>query len=86
MAATALLDWAPDGTVVITQLALRDANWRVLVETVRCIGKPVRAALVSPTRTSELWSDALEWGVEDILLRLLSLSRICEYLDISPSR
>ena len=37
-AATALLDWAPDGTVVITRLALGDGNWRVLVERVRCIG------------------------------------------------
>jgi DNA-binding NtrC family response regulator len=81
-AATALLDSAPNGTVVITELALRDGNWRDLVERVRCIGKPVRLALVSPTRTSELWWDALECGIEDILLEPLSVSRVCEYLDI----
>lgn len=81
-AATALLDSAPNGAFVITELALRDGNWRDLVERLRRIGKPVRVALVSPTRTSELWWDALECGVEDILLAPLSVSRVCEYLDI----
>jgi DNA-binding NtrC family response regulator len=81
-AATALLDSAPNGAVVITELALRDGNWRDLVERLRCTGKPVRLALVSPTRTSELWWDALECGVEDILLAPLSVSRVCECLDI----
>ena len=82
-AATALVDSAPNGVVVITELALRDSNWR---EWVRCIGKPVRLALVSSTRTSELWWDALECGVEDILRAPLSVSGICEYLDIFPWR
>ena len=81
-AATALLNSAPNGTVVITELALRDGNWRDLVERLRCIGNPIRVAIVSPTRTSELWWDALECGVEDILLAPLSVSRICEYLNI----
>jgi DNA-binding NtrC family response regulator len=81
-AATALLDSASNGTAVITELALRDGNWRDLVERLRCIGKPIRFALVSPTRSSELWWDALECGVEDILLAPLSVSRICEYLNI----
>jgi len=84
-AATALLDSAPNGTVVITELALGDGNWRDLVERLRCIGKPVRLALVSQIRTSELWWDALECGIEDILLAPLSVSRICDYLDIFPS-
>ena len=84
-AATALLDSAPNGAVVITELTLRDGNWRDLVERFRCIGKSVRLALVSQTRTSELWWDALECGVEDILLAPLSVSRLCEYLNISPS-
>ena len=60
-AATALLDSASNGAVFITELALRDGNWRDLVERLRCNGKPVRVALVSPTRTPELWWDALEW-------------------------
>ena len=66
-AAIALLNSAPDGTVVITELALMDGNWRDLVEEVRCFGKPIPVALVSPTSTSELWWDALECGIEDIL-------------------
>lgn len=81
-AATALLDSTSNGTVVITELALRDGNWRDLVERLRCIGNPIRVAIVSPTRTSGLWWDALECGVEDILLAPLSVSRICEYLNI----
>ena len=81
-AAAALLDSISNGTVVITELALRDGNWRDLVERLRCIGKPIRVALVSPTRSPELWWDALECGVEDILLAPLSVSRICEYLNI----
>jgi len=81
-AAAALLDSASNGNAVITELALRDGNWRDLVERLRCIRKPIRIALVSPTRTSELWWDALECGVEDILLAPLSVPRICEYLKI----
>jgi len=62
-------------------------GWQLedLVERVRCIRKPVRLTLVSPTRTPALWWDALECGVEDILLAPLSVSRIFEYLHISPS-
>jgi DNA-binding NtrC family response regulator len=81
-AATALLVSTPNGTIVVTELALRDGNWRDLVERLRHIRKPIRVALVSPTRSPELWWDALECGVEDILLAPLSVSRICEYLNI----
>jgi DNA-binding NtrC family response regulator len=81
-AATALLGLAPNGTVVLTELALRDGNWRDLVEGVRRIGKAIPVALVSPASTPELWWDALECGVEDILPAPLSVSRLCEYLGI----
>jgi hypothetical protein len=80
-AATALLAAAPDGTVVIAELALRDGNWRDLVEEVRRIGKFIRLALVSPISTSELWWDTLEYGIEEILPAPLSVSRICENLE-----
>ena len=80
-AAIALLGSAPDETAVITELALRDGNWRDLVEEVRCLGKSIPVALLSPTSTSELWWDALECGIEDILPAPLSVSRIREYLD-----
>jgi DNA-binding NtrC family response regulator len=82
-AATALLGLAPNGTFVLTELALRDGNWRDLVEGVRQIGRSIPVALVSPARTPELWWDALECGVEDILPAPLSASRICEYLGSS---
>jgi DNA-binding NtrC family response regulator len=80
-AAAALLASAPKETVVITELALRDGNWRDLVEEVRRLGKSVPVALVSPAISSELWWDALECGVEDILPAPLSVSSICEYLE-----
>ena len=86
-AAAALMATAPDETVVITELALRDGNWRDLVEEVRRIENSVPVALVSPTSTSELWWDALECGIEDILLAPLTVTRIREYLDKSfPSK
>jgi DNA-binding NtrC family response regulator len=79
-AATALLNAAPDETVVFTELALRDGNWRDLVEEVRRLGKSIPVALVSPTSTPELWWDALECGVADILPAPITVSRIQEYL------
>ena len=80
-AAAGLLNSGLDRTVVITELALRDGNWTDLVETVRCRSVPV--LLVSSTSTAELWWDALECGVEDILPAPLSASRLCEYLESS---
>jgi DNA-binding NtrC family response regulator len=79
-AASGLLDSALNGTLVITELALRDGNWRDLVERVRGIGKFIPVVLLSSTRTAELWWDALECGVEDILQAPLSASLLCEYI------
>jgi DNA-binding NtrC family response regulator len=76
--AAALLNPAVNRTVVISELALKDGNWRDLLETVRYSSIPV--LLVSSTRTAELWWDALDCGVEDILAAPLSASRLCEYL------
>lgn len=85
-AASALLDSALNGTIVIAELELTDGNWRDLVEAVRCTGKSIPVALVSPTSTAELWWDALECGVEDILLAPLSVSHICQYLGAVHNR
>lgn len=79
-AATALLDAAPDGTVIITELALRDGNWRDLIEAVGRLGKSFPVALVSPISSPELWWDALECGVDDIVPAPLSVACICKYL------
>jgi DNA-binding NtrC family response regulator len=76
--AAALLNSTVNRTVVVTELALKDGNWRDLLETVRYGSLPV--LLVSSTSTAELWWDALDCGVEDILPAPLSASRLCEYL------
>jgi DNA-binding NtrC family response regulator len=79
-AASALLDLAPDGTLVFAELALSDGNWRDLVDRVRCTGKFRPVVLLSSTRTADLWWDALECGVEDILPAPLSADRLSGYL------
>jgi DNA-binding NtrC family response regulator len=79
-AASGLLESALSGTLVITELALTDGNWRDLVERVRAIGKFIPVVLLSSTRTAELWWDALECGVEDILQAPLSASLLCDYV------
>jgi len=78
--ASGLLQSAHSGTLVITELALKDGNWRDLVERVRSIRKFIPVVLLSSTRTAELWWDALECGVEDILQAPLSTSQLCKYL------
>jgi DNA-binding NtrC family response regulator len=79
-AASSLLKSAHSRTLVITELALGDGNWRDLVEQVRGIGKSMPVVLITPTRTAELWWDALECGVEDILQAPLSASQLFNYL------
>ena len=76
--AAALLNSLVNRTVVVTELALKDGNWRDLLETVRYSSIPV--LLVSSTSTAELWWDALDCGVEDILPAPLSTSQLCDYL------
>jgi DNA-binding NtrC family response regulator len=79
-AAVDLLNSAREKTVIVTELALADGNWRDLVERVRCLGIPV--VLVTSSSTAELWWDALECGVEDILPGYLMASRLCRLLEM----
>jgi DNA-binding NtrC family response regulator len=79
-AAAALLASAHSGPLLMTELALRDGNWRDLVERVRSTGKAIPVVLLSLTRTADLWWDALECGVEDILQGPLSAFPLCEYI------
>jgi DNA-binding NtrC family response regulator len=79
-AATLLNTALDERTVVITELALVDGNWRDLVERTRCLGRLIPIVLVASTSTAELWWDALECGVEDILFAPLSASQLCEFL------
>ena len=77
--AGALLKSAVNKTIVITELALKDGNWRDLLENVRRSSIPV--LLTSSNTTAELWWDALDCGVEDIVPAPLSPRRLCDYLE-----
>ena len=79
-AAKDLLVSASERTAIVADLALADGNWTDLVEQVRCISSSIPIVLVSSTSTAELWWDALDSHVEDILLAPLSASRLCEIL------
>jgi DNA-binding NtrC family response regulator len=79
-AAVDLLKSARDKTVIVTDLALADGNWRDLVEQVRCIGMSTPVLLVTSSSTAELWWDALECGIYDILPAQLMASRLCQLL------
>ena len=76
-AAVGLLNSAPENIIILTELALADGNWRDLVERVRCNGILVPIMLVTSSSTAELWWDALECGVNDILSAPLTASRLC---------
>lgn len=78
--ATDALNSKSGRTSVVTDLALADGNWRDLVEQVRAVSKSIPIVVVSPASTAELWWDALDCGVEDILVGPLSASRLCEVL------
>ena len=81
--AARLLNSALERTIVVTELALKDGNWRDLLEAVRSSQRFTPVLLVSSSSTPELWWDALDCGVEDILADPLSSSRLCEYLEHS---
>ena len=76
-----LLNLRRQNTVIATELALADGNWRDLVERVRCIDISTPIVLVTSSRTAELWWDALECGIEDILPAHLVVSRLCQLLE-----
>ena len=67
-AATDLLDSTSERTGIVTDLALADGNWRDLVEHVRAVSSSIPIVVVSPASTAELWWDALDCDVEDILV------------------
>jgi DNA-binding NtrC family response regulator len=80
-AAVDLLNSAREKTVIVTELALADGNWRDLVERVRCIDISIPIVLVTSSSTAELWWDALECGVDDILPAYLMASRLSQLLE-----
>ena len=80
-AAVDLLDSAREKTVIVTELALADGNWRDLVQRVRCTDFSAPIVLLTSSRTAELLWDALECGIDDILPGHLIASRSCQLLD-----
>ena len=80
-AAVDLLNSAREKTVIVTELALADGNWRDLVERMRGIDICVPIVLVTSSSTAELWWDALECGIDDILPGHLMASRLCQLLE-----
>jgi DNA-binding NtrC family response regulator len=76
-----LLNSAREQTVIVTELALTDGNWRDLVERVRSSGIRIPIVLVTSASTAELWWDALECCVDDILPAPLKASRLCQFLE-----
>ncbi len=79
-AAVDLLNSAREKTVIVTELALADGNWRDLVERMRSIDICVPIVLATSSRTAELWWDALECGIEHILPEYLIASRLYQLL------
>ena len=79
--AVALLNPPREKTVVVTELALPDGNWRDLVERVGYMGILIPTVLVTSAITAELWWDALECGIEDILPASVDASRLFKLLE-----
>jgi DNA-binding NtrC family response regulator len=80
-AAVDLLNSAREKTVIVMELALADGNWRDLVERIRGIDICVPIVLATSSSTAELWWDALECGIVDILPGYLIASRLCQLLE-----
>jgi DNA-binding NtrC family response regulator len=80
-AAVDLLNSAREKTVIVTELACADGNWRDLVERVRCVDMSTPIVLVASSSTAELWWDALECGIDNILPGHLMGCRLCQLLE-----
>lgn len=79
--ASVLLDSRSERTIVVTELAVADGNWRDLVDRIRRSGTPIPVVLVTSCTTAELWWDALECGVDEILTGPLHASRLCTFFE-----
>jgi DNA-binding response OmpR family regulator len=84
-AAVDLLSLPRERTAIVAELALADGNWRDLVERMRGIDICVPIVLAASSSTAELWWDALECGIDDILPEHLVVSRLCQLLETQGS-
>lgn len=84
-AAVDVISGASDRTIILTELALVDGNWRDLIERVSSwIIFPI--VLLAPCTTAELWWDALECGIDDIVHTPLTASSLRDLLEMHYSR
>ena len=67
--------------MIVTELALADGNWRDLAERVKRTDICAPILLLTSSSTAELWWDALECGINDILPGYLVVSRLCQLLE-----
>lgn len=80
-AAVDLLGSSRDKTAIVTDLALADGNWSDLAQRVRCMNHPASIVLVTSFGTAELWWDALECGVDDIVPAHLLGARVRQLIE-----
>jgi DNA-binding response OmpR family regulator len=85
-AAVGLLGSSGRGTVIVTELALADGNWRDLVARVRCNVILIPIVLLTPASTAELWWDALDCCVDEILPAPFKASLLCQFLETQGAR
>jgi DNA-binding NarL/FixJ family response regulator len=79
-AADGLLNSVRERAVIVTELALPDGNWRDVVERVRSRDAPIAIVLLTSARTAELWWDALECGIDEILPGPLMPCPLCQFV------
>jgi hypothetical protein len=79
-AAVDLLNSAREKTVIVTNSPWLIVIGRDLVERMRVIDICVPIVLATSSR-AELWWDALECGIDDILPGHLVVSRLCQLLE-----
>lgn len=75
----------PEVVAIITELALPDGNWRDLVERMKAGRAAVPLMLISAASTAELWWDALENGVSDILVAPVGIAELKRVLMLQRS-
>ena len=75
----------PEPIAILSELALPDGNWRDLVARVRSQKPSVPVVLCSRSGTAELWWDALENGVSEILVLPVQTSDLKRVIsDLKP--
>jgi len=62
--------------LVLTEVSFPDGNWRDLMQRTQARHSAIRFVLCTAARTAELWWDALDCGISDILTPPYSVSDV----------